>query len=103
TAEIAGHRPNQQPDWAHRDGDEAYNIERDPRAIDDAAENIAAIFIRTEEIGAGWRQAGTTQVLEIGVVRGEPRREYGADYQQRDDGETDHGQPITEESQRAYA
>src|SRR5205814_10467057 len=92
-AEIAGDRAEDQPEGeAHRDGDDA-DDEREPRAVDDPRQLVAADLVDPEPVRG--RGAGAAAVRHLRVVllergvRREQRREYRSDDEEADEEEAD--------------
>ena len=66
----------------HRDG---AGEERDPRAVDHAAQDVAAELVRAEGMGEGWRQEPVGPDLGQGIMGRDPGGEGSHDRQQGQD------------------
>ena len=83
-AEVAGERPDREPDRPDDDRDQRDDRQRDPRAVDDAAEHVAPDLVGAEEVRAARRLQHRRQVLQVGVLRRDQRREHRHHDQHRD-------------------
>ena len=76
---VAGDEPQGAPD-EHRGADGGHgDVERDARAVDDAAQHVATEAIGAEEGLAARRGLDQLEVLLVGRLRGEGAREEGHD------------------------
>ena len=95
TAVVAGHQPEQDAE-GHRDrlGDEA-DRERQPRAVEHPAQDVAPLGVGAqEEPAAGLQQVGVPQVAREGVERGQPGREQRRSHDQGDEDQAQLKEPV---------
>jgi hypothetical protein len=83
-AEVSGQRPDREPDRPDDHRDQRDDRQRDPRAVDDAAEHVAPDFVGAEEVRPRRRLQHSLQVLEIGALRRDQRREHRQHDEHRD-------------------
>ena len=95
---VAGVKPDDHAEdhgaQAHADADD----HRHARAVDDAAQKVAAELIRAEEIVSARGRETVRDRLRKRVCRGEQRREDGRDRHDEDDQRAEHGEPTAEKA-----
>ena len=94
-AGIAGDRADQQADGRGDDGHQHDHVERQPRAVDHARQDIAAKIVGAEPVlGARRQQPRAAQVADHRRIGRQHVGEGGDEQQRDDDRQAEHGQPV---------
>ena len=101
-ADVTRRRADDQPDGGGDQRHQHHDIERDPRPVDEAGEDVATEFVRAEPMPrAARRQQPLRQILLIGIMRRDPGREDRRQHQRQHDRQPQHRQPVALELQPA--
>ena len=68
--------------------------ERDARAVDDAAEHVAAHEIGAQQMAAAGRASETRELVEVGSIRRDEVGEYRREHEHQHDHRADRAQRI---------
>jgi hypothetical protein len=100
--DIAGYQADRTANRQRQHDRDKHDLQRDPRSVDQAGEDIAADLVGPQQMGpGGWGDHRV--IVDLGrIIGGKPRRERGAENDQPDDDESAHANPMAGEATREY-